>query len=934
MKMVVLLLVAIGVATMWHTMLKPNVNLELHAQPPNGSGLGTNDERSTELSPMPRETRAAAELLSKMNPAHEIPPPLDLDNLRGNGGAVLEPPFPLMIVSDGEPSHEQGLLVVAEDVRGGLQNEELADTLMVVSTFNNMKNTVQFIDSLKGANDQFDLLIVLDGQSADGSADVLRRMGVRVVSLDDKVSGLARSWNLGYSIFKKGHQLGQYKNMIIVNMRASSIFRPALLAGPSGMDMMRAALLRHPFVVPMRSNIKAIHQLDEAGSAYASDRGNYKRVQVGLLARAAEQGLSFTAANFANSFDGFFFAFRAPDIFKAEHSPDVLFNTVSWGHGADLYKRLAPLRIAPMISNEVFVFHHKYRLQEASVVDLANNMVAERTTLNLAPSVVVGLVKSDAQRAAAVYDLIFSTLGWTVQILEESEWYDLSGIDVLITEVPGYDLAQVTNEKPSLVKIAWPSDEMGGAGMLMTWAEERGFGLYDLFLSISEEEKAILEKQQPFGSVCTFRCPPRLGGELVTRKWERPKLTAAEQNAIDREEEARIQRETGARWRKNRQAKVQGKWARTRALLADPSCQDRSSSCANYVAYIADFCESDLENRACESTCYNCPTPEPIEGGLVFFDERNVPIEVVRKPSPQFRQSTLAQQLYEAMEKHKLVPTHGRVDFATKEMQVHRAPCRICAMMKTHPGQADLLENPLLSLIEQKHLRTNDDISMRVFLMNSDSVAYSETQYMTDAATHVNSIAGYEAVFVMEASSIPPWPHAYGYDVADTMLDHLLDTSDCTHFLVTNGHSVYTRNWLDNISESIIAGKQMIAWDFTVYYHDHRNSSVISTRFERDFVDSGAVLVHRRSIERAGVHFFQSGPFTDDFLARGWWFLKGIYDLVGEESVAIVHQVHSNLDCVSRQSVKRFSTKSTKQYASWKGEQYYDALACYDTFLT
>lgn len=141
----------------------------------------------------------------------------------------------------------------------------------------------------------------------------------------------------------------------------------------------------------------------------------------------------------------------------------------------------------------------------------------------------------------------------------------------------------------------------------------------------------------------------------------------------------------------------------------------------------------------------------------------------------------------------------------------------------------------------------------------------------------------------MEASSSPPWNNSFGYDATDTMLDSLLDASDCTHYLFTNGDNFYNNDWLQKISGPVQAGKLMVAWDF-ITHHNRPGHNMISVKFVRKFVDLGAVLVDRQAIERAGARFVPWGPFTDDFFARDWFFFESIYGLVGEGGVAYVHQ--------------------------------------------
>jgi hypothetical protein len=364
--------------------------------------------------------------------------------------------------------------------------ETKADTLLCILTFKNANNTVQFIHSLKALGDEFDVLVV-DDYSGDGTPEIMRRAGLHVVTTDG-VLGLVQSLNLAYRVFKKGHHQGLYTNMIIANMRASLSFDglPQILVGEGGIDMTRASLLQHPFVVPMSTlqgvrdnplqSIEAVHKLDQSESTYVNECANHKRVQAGLTARATESAMAFTPAP---KLDSFWIAFRAPDIFSAELTPNVLFS--SPGHD-DLVGRLTRQGMPPMISHDTFVFHIK-------------SAVARPKTHGLASSVVVALAISDPRHTAEMVDSISAELGWAVRILLITDLYDLQGVDVLITDLSEYDLTKVANEKPTIIKVFW---SFVGIEHLTSWVETQAFGLYDLVLSVSEEEKQHLDEKQPF----------------------------------------------------------------------------------------------------------------------------------------------------------------------------------------------------------------------------------------------------------------------------------------------------------------------------------------------------------------------------------------------------------------------------------------------------
>lgn len=77
--------------------------------------------------------------------------------------------------------------------------------------------------------------------------------------------------------------------------------------------------------------------------------------------------------------------------------------------------------------------------------------------------------------------------GWETRFLDsKQDWYDLEGIDILITMVDRYDLRLIKNERPQLVKVAWMRNWFD------RWPSRPGFDLYDLCLCSSEKSAAYI----------------------------------------------------------------------------------------------------------------------------------------------------------------------------------------------------------------------------------------------------------------------------------------------------------------------------------------------------------------------------------------------------------------------------------------------------------
>ncbi|KAL7543262.1 hypothetical protein ACHAXR_012764 [Thalassiosira sp. AJA248-18] len=219
------------------------------------------------------------------------------------------------------------------------------------------------------------------------------------------------------------------------------------------------------------------------------------------------------------------------------------------------------------------------------------------------------------------------------------------------------------------------------------------------------------------------------------------------------------------------------------------------------------------------------------------------------------------------------------------------AAYQICTIVRTHVGHANLLPITLLSLTQQSY--TGLDVNLSIFVINTDPQGYMESGFMHSAAAYTNSKAGLDLVTVLDESfhKKPPSKKAYGYDVTDLVLEHLLVSEcNCTHFLFTNGDNFYSRSLVEWIQPSISDGKQLIAWDFLS--HHKRKYNVIQVQFIRQHVDLGSVLVDRRAIEvNPHVKFLPQGGRTVDLFARDFFFFKEIYDRVGPQNISVIHQV-------------------------------------------
>ena len=104
-------------------------------------------------------------------------------------------------------------------------------------------------------------------------------------------------------------------------------------------------------------------------------------------------------------------------------------------------------------------------------------------------------VAGDFFSASELADACVKEFGWRTRFLSRSkDWYDLSGVDVLVVLLDAYRLSNVENAKPELVKIAWLRN------WFERWASGSDFDGYDLYLM-------FLSKVRSMAS----RCPPKAG---------------------------------------------------------------------------------------------------------------------------------------------------------------------------------------------------------------------------------------------------------------------------------------------------------------------------------------------------------------------------------------------------------------------------------------
>lgn len=125
----------------------------------------------------------------------------------------------------------------------------------------------------------------------------------------------------------------------------------------------------------------------------------------------------------------------------------------------------------------------------------------------------VGLAVTEVGEAAKAGDYftglelakaIEAELGWQVELLPSTrDWYDLEGIDVLVSLLDRYDLRRIHNARPNLLTVAWIRNWFD------RWPKRDWFEGYDIVLSSSEVgAKYLMEAHDRYAEVLRIATSP------------------------------------------------------------------------------------------------------------------------------------------------------------------------------------------------------------------------------------------------------------------------------------------------------------------------------------------------------------------------------------------------------------------------------------------
>ena len=429
------------------------------------------------------------------------------------GGDGAQAPRVRYDTSDCSPG---GQLHAFGPVAAGTQS----DTLLVVTSCNELAVTLKALATLEDNDDAFDVLVVDDFSAAD-TVDRIRRRGFAVVG-KERVTGLTHSWNLGYQAFERGG----YANLILSN---NDVLVPSgAVAG------VQRALRDYPFVVPMSTlkgaghnptqAITSLCRTDVSFESYLSAPSNYRAVQaaVGTACRGERIAVPQKVR-----FNGFFFAFRAPEVRALEHRPGELFNPRNplFGQEDNIVRAFTSAGIKTPITKDAFVHHYKSATVRKSGYDLGREnyepkhsdlrnyhssaedpsafladpfVSGDAAHLGRAAAYVVGVAGAGAGAAAVAFaEAMVAERGWAVRLLRGRT--DLTGVDLLLVASPDVAPGAFGARKPGLVTVALAQDR--GA----EWAALPHLGNFHAAIVGGGVDLAEAARDAPI--LCFQRCP-------------------------------------------------------------------------------------------------------------------------------------------------------------------------------------------------------------------------------------------------------------------------------------------------------------------------------------------------------------------------------------------------------------------------------------------
>eukprot|EP00121_Abeoforma_whisleri_P008662 Awhi_evm1s7953 len=126
--------------------------------------------------------------------------------------------------------------------------------------------------------------------------------------------------------------------------------------------------------------------------------------------------------------------------------------------------------------------------------------------------------QTDVQKAYELGQSLSQELGWSVLYLSEPQWYDLTGVDLLIIVHPSYLFEKMYNDKFSLKKVAWikrnhhtwiQTNILGACHMILTGSEMQKKKFLSSYSNNSDDNNNNNAMRGIFKLKCFFKCDSR-----------------------------------------------------------------------------------------------------------------------------------------------------------------------------------------------------------------------------------------------------------------------------------------------------------------------------------------------------------------------------------------------------------------------------------------
>lgn len=682
--------------------------------------------------------------------------------------------------------------------------------------------------------------------------------------------------------------------------------------------------------IPSQS-IEYVYNFTHEQMLYATDALNYQEVQNRLPVSSPPR--------FQSRYNGFFFGFRRPDIFKAEFAPSQLFNPKNRivGQEDDLTRRLRRAGIQIMLVTNAFIYHWKGVTVKKSFfipelgLDGRENLALYHAGLEK-PAVrpVIAFAISDPDKNHLAGDLytafelaaaLRKLLGWETRFLSRDKlWYNTSGVDVLVVMFDAYDLTRLPTPRP--IVIAWIRD------WFQRWISWPWFPDYNLILASSTHAVEYLKKIISNKHVEVFRLAtnPRtfLRGKYDPVFAVDYVFTANYRNAspvlmsFTPETVSYVGALYGRGWNETRanvcriwrgqlpSSRMPDVYASTRLVIDDANNLTIGWGSVNSRVFDAlgagtlvltsgvlgaeEVFGELLPTFRTEKQLVEALTGWLKEGNAGLRSHRVQKLQALTLASHTY--ANRAFEFYRYLTRFLHCGTRAARELCHPFSQLRFLPhtngvYRVCVLVRTYPKQ----EHQLIALLYSLLSTRTSSISLSVYLLNTHSGGVRDDSWMVPIIELLNRQFA-DAPVSIWSHNLTAISGFYGYDVTDAALAAVLADGCCTYLLITNGDNLYSVDLFSAVEPWITRQYDMIAWDFISHHPRNGTSNLkIEVQLKRQHVDLGAVLFRADFVQAAGAKFLPQGPQTSDLFARDWWFVDMLLQSSVHPTIHLLHRV-------------------------------------------